>query len=309
MCEQSTNTRWKDVQNNFIISDDAFKFDLDKNGFPALTAKNVKRINFLINNDSNYRPLDDSGDSSISKTIHEYGKTYNYDEIFDIVRIIDKLNSTRQSSKGPKTKGGGGRDSTAKYIHGTLILKERFYNRLKSGDPNLVIQIAKHAIEERYTISFASKYCTYVARALFKDDQEKADRYCIIDKVICDILPYYSWVYLGEKPYTRIVKPKAKRITNSSKAPQYPPAPKIVSTIKDEFASKTAQRYEDYCKLIKRIRENAAVLLDKECGEQIQNKTITNKDFDHLLWYYFKGDSMRIKKALKLVGNNSARLL
>lgn len=44
-----------------------FVFDLDENGLPKLTVDNVDRINFIIENDSNYRIFEDrDNENSIS---------------------------------------------------------------------------------------------------------------------------------------------------------------------------------------------------------------------------------------------------
>ena len=51
----------------------------------------------------------------------------------------------------------------------------------------------KGIIPDRYTFSFASKFCTYVSRYLYNSDD-----YCIYDNVLCNALPYYAWAYLGE---------------------------------------------------------------------------------------------------------------
>ena len=262
MCEEKNITLSE--LNNILA------FDKDKNGILALTAKNVALTNFIIKHDSNYRPLDDN-DDSISQTIRKYGKTNNYEEILKIVKIIDNSNSTHQASMGRKG-GNKGRESTAAYI--SSISKTDFYVRLNDGDPNLVNDIAANAIDDRYTFRFASKYCTYVARALFED--EKKDNYSIFDKVICDILPYYAWGYLGIK--------------------------RTKWGIKRFYTGK----YKEYRDLIDAIRFSAAKLCTREGIEE--NKPITRMDFDHLLWYYYKGDNPQIKNAIKLVGDETSRL-
>lgn len=349
MCEEITNVNGKDFQKNFKISGKPYIFDEDKNGFPAFTSINFERINFIIHHDSNYRPLKEDGSDSISETIkNRIRKDKNiedyscdYDDILKVVRVIDKLNSTRQSSLGPKIKWEKdqksnqdkdelGRKITACYIS-TI---ENFYKRLEEGDPKLVDDIAKNAISpestkkaieagkieesgwneekinsvSRYTFSFASKYCTYMARAIF-EKKNGEDGYCIFDKVMCDILPYYAWVYLGNKgnkddkgEYIR----EKKRKTDIVGEQQPIPSSKIKSRIKDVFANKNDSKYEDYRNLIDDIIHAAECLYCREYpGKQCH---ITRKDFDHLLWYYFKGGNPEIERALKLVGKESALL-
>lgn len=319
MCEEKNITA--KVSKNFDIKEYPYAFDVDRNGFPALTPQNIERINFIIHHDSNYRPLKEDGSDSISETIKSRIRknkniddySCDYDDILAVVRIIDKLNSTRQSSLGPKIKGGKGQESekelgrkiTAYYIS-TI---ENFYKRLEEGDPKLVDDIAKNAISpestkkaieagkieesgwneekinsvSRYTFSFASKYCTYMARAIF-EGKNGEDGYCIFDKVMCDILPYYAWVYLKENHL------KKKR-----------------SKIPEEFAAKGNGNYEGYRKLIDRIIQRAELLFGREYPKDPFYR-ISRKDFDHLLWYYFKGGNPTIKDAMELVGNDSAVL-
>lgn len=296
MSEETTNEDGVNVHKNFTFSEDPYEFDIDKNGFPALTTKNVVLIEFIIKHDSNYRPLDEEGDDSISLTIKN---NYPHD-IQKIVNEIDKSNSTHLASLGKGRKVDDtpeqhdGRIITANYIVGI----KNFEERLAKRDLNLVRDIAVHDSSFCYTLSFASKYCTYMARALFKGKSE-ADNYCIFDKVICDILPYYAWVYLGEK-HTRPLRTKSKRDNtdqNDSTAET-----KIISTIKEEFGARNGkQSYSDYCRLIDDIRDKS-----KELSRDGYH--ISRKDFDHLLWYYFKGNNPKVLEAIKLVGDDKARL-
>ena len=297
MCEEITNTN---IQPNFMFSKDPYVFDIDKNGFPALTTKNVALIEFIIHNDSNYRALGDSETDSISKTIDNYYNPKDPKKILKIVEIIDKQNSTHLASMGRGHKGdNSGRVKTANYIATIPDITKRLENR----DFELVNDIALNAIppskdfKGRYIFSFASKYCTYVARTLFRNTKE-ADNFSIFDDVISKILPYYAWTYLGDESFCRIKSKKRKSKEGLSLSPEK----ERVSTIKHTFGAKNNGNYQGYCELIDKIR-NAATMLFKD------DKPISRKGFDHLLWYYFKGDSKRIKKALKLVGNNSAQLL
>lgn len=288
----------------YIISDNPYKFDMDKNGFPALTENNVKRVNFLIANDSNYSLLDDQYEDSISQTINKFNKdhyTDDEDEIREIVEVIDRQNSTHLSFTGMEGDDrNNGRAIMAKYICG--LTKNGFYILLKNADPELVNDIAKNAIKTRNTFSFASKYCTYMARALFKGEKEE-DNYSIFDSVMCNALPYYAWAYLGDK--YKYIKRKC-------------------STIPEEFAAKGNGKYKEYRDLIDEIRKAARdnVIWDNTIErDNISNNEnwdkrprkhyISRKDFDHLLWYYFKGSSKKkgIKEALECVGNEDRLLI
>lgn len=263
-----------------IFTDDKkiYSFDVDKNGFPVLTEKNVDLINFLIDNDSNYRyDADPLNVDSTYNIIKKFGRTYNINELEKIVTKIDLQNSTHQSSEGPNG-GNKGRNITAQYISNI----DNLYERIKNEDAELVNEIAE-AIPTRYTFSFASKYCTYISRYLFD-----ADGYSIYDLILCNILPYYVWVYLGENH-------------KSNKK----------SKVASEYGTKWKGDYKGYRDLIDRIRMKSNELI---------GYSICREDFDHLLWYYFKGDrdikdnigniihESRITRALNLVGKETSRL-
>jgi len=283
----------------YIISNNPYKFDMDKNGFPALTENNVKRVNFLIANDSNYSLLDDQYEDSISQTINEDRFTTQYEQIKRIVDVIDRQNSTHLSFTGMEGDDRKkGRKIMAEYI--CDLTKTGFYDSLRASDPELVNLIAKNAIETRNTFSFASKFCTYMARALFKGEREE-DNYSIFDSVMCNAIPYYAWAYLGAKHIKR-----------------------KCSTIPEEFATKGNGNYGGYRKLIDAIRDSArdnvvwdtTVKTDCSSNNDIWDKRprrhhISRKDFDHLLWYYFKGSSKKkgIKEALECVGNEDRLLI
>ena len=267
-------------QDPFILQESPYKFDVDKNGLLALTSGNVDRINFIIENDSNYRSdMDPENKESTYNYIRNHPYTRDYEVILGIVERIDIQNSTHQASSGVKQGDNRGREITAQFI---CDLPD-FYERLKNEDAGLVNQIAG-AIPGRYTFSFASKYCTYWSRYLLE-----ADGYSIYDKILREILPYYAWVYIGENHMAR-----------------------KQSKIEKEFGQRNRGDYLGYRNLIDRIRREV------ECRT---GYAITRKDFDHLLWYYYKGDAdikekgskillhkSRTTVALEFVGNERSRL-
>ena len=76
--------------------------------------------------------------------------------------------------------------------------------------------------------------------------------------------------------------------------------------IRTKFAQKNEGDYGAYRDLIDNIRYSAKKYLGSDY-------VISRKDFDHLLWYYFKGGAKggnsRISMALERVGDASARLI
>lgn len=251
---------------------DPYKFDFDANGILALTEDNVDRINFIIDNDSNYRLSSDieNTESVVRYVTDRKNKIpWSKNELLHIITEIDRQNSTHQDSIGVKkddlkSKNNGGREKTAEYIFNI----RNWYERLNTGDASLVNDIAKALYKTngggRYTFSFASKFCTYVSQALYNSDE-----YCIYDRVVSDILPYYAWAYLGDDSYFARSKSKISRVFG-------------IDNNDGDYAA--------YRILIDKIRKR---------NEELTGYLISRKDLDHLLWYYFKGDYDQIDKETK----------
>lgn len=245
------------------MNGNCFEFDFDKNGILALTKDNVSRINFIVKNDSNYRIYNDKNNSSTVYNFIKRNKNnipWEVEDILKIVTEIDKQNSTHQASTGVKkdnkdSKNNDGREKTAEFIFNI----DNLYRRLKTGDATLVNEIARALYKTegggRYTFSFATKFCTFVSNALYDNDE-----YSIYDKVINDVLPYYAWEYLGKDCYLGRTKSKISKIFG----------------IEDKNGD-----YEAYRKLIDDIRNR---------NKELTGYLISRRDFDRLLWYYFKGD-------------------
>lgn len=245
----------------FKISNNAnpYEFDPDCNGFPALTEKNFLFVKALIENDSNYRAPNDK--SKNYKLLLESSFPKTYEQIILAVTLIDKYDSTHLSSEGRNFKAyNKGREITAKKIE-DLTVNSNLEEKLSNGCTDPIHQIANAVNEShlnilgvkggKYNISFASKYCAYVSKYALKEDN-----YCIYDRVLGEILPYYAKMYCNED---------IKKIT-----------------------IKNQSDYNDYKMRIDKIMCSAA--------EKTGYKA-SYKQFDDLLWYYFKGERSRICKA------------
>lgn len=83
--------------------DKYYEFDLDQNGFPVFSDKNIAFVNGLVNNDSNYTWIDPGAISEI------YSKAAAGDErnIRDAVYFTDKMNSTHLAAVTVKEKQAG----------------------------------------------------------------------------------------------------------------------------------------------------------------------------------------------------------
>ena len=79
----------------------------------ALTPRNVDRINFIIENDSNYRSdMDPDNDESTYNYIRNHPYTRDYEVTLGIVERIDIQNSTHQASSGVQQGDNQGREIT-----------------------------------------------------------------------------------------------------------------------------------------------------------------------------------------------------
>ena len=143
--------------------------------------------------------------------------------------------------------------------------------KLSRRDPDIVQEIAL-ANPKRKNFSFASKFCTYATRYALPAPQN--DGYCIYDQVLSEVLPYYAYRYLGER---HIAKKN--------------------SIIGAEFAETCD--YKGYINLVDRI----IVAASRETGY-----TISHKDFDHLLWYYYKGNRKERTEQVATLVNIMAEL-
>ncbi len=259
---------------NSHTNDDPYCFDKDIYGFPALTKKNIEFIKVLIENDPNYRMSGDPNQNYKLMLKKQFPKTY--ENVLEVVKLIDRADSTHLASEGIKNVGNRrGREITAIKIANIKNLCKL----LDEGNVEVVHTIADAVNAEyrkkgmgsgKYNFSFATKFCAYVSLyALGKDN------YCIYDAVVSNVLPYYAHLYLGEK-YWRVNRNGA-----------------VVSTIPDLF--KNGHEYNNYRNLMNRI-----------CCAAFNSFGYkpTYQELDELLWYYFKGEDSRRKSALATIADN-----
>ena len=247
-----------------------YKWNLDKNGFPLFTEKNLKFTVALVENDSKYRISFDATHPKSSAYLLSQGFPTE-ETIRDVVKLLDKENATHLSVSGVKT-GKTNNQGIEIFVEKLLDMGlKAIKERIATGDTQLVDELAS-LVPQRHNISCASKFCTFLNRYCYgKDD------YSIFDSVLCNILAYYSYVYLGERNW--------KEITGKN--------PRKESNIREKVLDKTQRfHYREYHKLISDIIE-----INKKDGI-----TISRRDFDWMLWYYFKGDTQRIIDANQCLG-------
>lgn len=286
-----------------------YEFDTDQNGFPAFTQKNIDFLNGILRYDSNYSTSSDKDNPEYQTSyagILERGDFFNFsasvspseddelghpiDDLYRVIVSIDKINSTHLASEGndgkkekSKKKRNKGRARVAERIReiGGPTLKDY----LEKGDAGIVNIISDSNVGGKHNFSFATKFCSYVSiHAL------KKDNYCIYDEILQKVLPYYAYMYIDEfdEKYGGIYK-----TVNPTKANDYQPHNESLVNL-----FKQNNDYEGYRNLIKDvingIREKTGVAVSFE-------------DFDHMLWYYFKGSSSKIAAAMECLPQKSTK--
>lgn len=294
---------------------DPYQFDVDQNGVPLFTDKNINFVNGMVENDSNYNQADKEEVRKIFEGMFDDDPRKRMAYIGRVVYEIDNENSTRLTAVGqhkvddlmkklnlepsvviamPDDEGEktitGGVLFTAQIIDGIEGLKER----LNVGDDQLVFEIS-HASKiylneahvtdvNKINFSFATKFCHWACQYL-----ELGDKYCIYDNVVASVFPYFVDSYAsGELASWDCCR--MKRV-NGAKGSQ-----ELVSTI--ENYKKDDDGYTKYRNLYDAVLEG----INKWRSDNNQNGEIGYREVDRLIWYYFKGASgKRIKQALAAI--------
>jgi len=284
------------MNTKFVNIRGEYEFDVDENGFPTFTEKNIKFLNAILRYDSNYSTsietesleYDQNYAGILERTKERFfvfptertylgtklgsGKRnseadedgYEKDDLYRVIETIDKINSTHLASEGPNG-GNRGRINTVNKIRKINDLKER----LKEKDPELVYEIAEMG-GGKTNFSFATKFCSYVCRHALD-----VDNYCIYDEVVQSVLPYYAYMYIDGNEYKKLYKRvSGKNARNKS----------TVYKFKEE------KDYEGYRDIIDKIIRGIY--------EKVGTK-VTYSEFDHMLWYYFKGLKSKTEKAMQ----------
>lgn len=281
-----------------------FEFDfiegIEGVNIPKFTKKNLVLINVFLKYNSSYSAAENQEEGSYSKLLTDNKTTffdfssdkgdvrYGLDEegnpktiLYRVIESIDKINSTHLASEG----GGRKKDKDEKKNKGRVLTEkrireiDRLEELLREGNAEVVETIAS-AFSGKNNFSFATKFCTYVSKYIFGNDHNK---YCIYDKVVQSVLPVYIAYYTEPQSMKQYCHKKTKGNNKGQ----------IVSDI-DKYIKKNEneKNYEKYRKIISSILEG---IKEKDGIE------VTYEEFDHILWYYFKGSEEKVQKALNAI--------
>ena len=272
-----------------------YEFDTDQNGFPTFTKKNIDFLNGILRYDSNYSTSSDKNNPEYQSSyagILESESFFDFsassderdelgnpiDNLYRAIVSIDKINSTHLASEGNTGKSeksdkkrNKGRARVAEKIRelGGQELKEA----LRNGDASIIEMIADAEVGGKHNFSFATKFCSYTSiHAL------GLDNYCIYDEILQLVLPYYAYMYIDDfdgKIYKTVKATRANGYNSRNES--------LVSLFKQN------NDYNGYRELIKRIIYGIKAKIGVE---------ISFADFDHMLWYYFKGSKSKITNAM-----------
>lgn len=272
----SNKTRYNTEVNQTILKEYYF-FDLRKD-YPYFTEKNIHFVEAMIKYNPTYSAVldekhPDYKNNYVGILKSEKANFFDFEALEMVIKSIDKYDSTHLNSEGNLPKG-----SEHKGVLKTVNRIKKINNiqeRMMSGDPNLVYEIAS-GVDTKYNFSFASKFCAYVCEFAL----DKNDGYCIYDDVIQAILPLYIYRYVDEETARKYCK-----IVNKNS----PEHRRVESTISNLKTKDNIEGYKEYRDIIDKVIKGI---------EKIDGIKITYSQFDHMLWYYFKGSKQRIKVAL-----------
>ncbi|WP_373580848.1 hypothetical protein [Collinsella aerofaciens] len=296
-----------------------YQFDLDQNGVPLFTDKNINFVNGMVENDSNYNKTDRDelceifegmfvGNEHV-RIAHIGRAVYEIDnensthltavgrhkvadlmkrlnlEPLDVTEMPDDGEEKKTTDDGKKKKTiTGGALFTAQIIGGIENLKER----LSVGDDQLVTDISKASktyLNEAHVADINKINFSFATKFCHWTCQYLGlgDKYCIYDKVVASVFPYFVDSYanggLASLDCCRIKKIRGGQ--------------EFVSTI--ENYKKDDDGYTKYRNLYDAVLEG----INTWRSQNDQNGEIGYREVDRLIWYYFKGASgKRIKQAL-----------
>lgn len=208
-----------------------------------------------------------------------------------------KDNSDPDKDKDKDRVDGEGKDRP-QLKNGSFMTAREIVNNIddlacliKGGDENAVFKIAhyseKYAKEQlnieikKNNFSFATKFCHHACvKGLGRD------LFCIFDRVVANILPYYIWVYADRDA------PDMDRY-NRCRC-KYNALNKFLNDCKEDHSAAGYQQFREY---YDEMREgiNAWRKSKGQTGFKVpeigEDGNITYQHIDKLIWYYFKGRS------------------
>ncbi|MDY4652140.1 MAG: hypothetical protein SO366_07790 [Atopobiaceae bacterium] len=131
------------------ITKDPYTFDMDQNGYPIFTRKNLALLHALLRYDSNYSASEDEqNETTYAGLLAKNGVPTNEADIREIVTSINKVNSTHLAAED------GGIENAVNKIASIDKPKGRLAERLKNRDDELVKRLLTQA---RGTISHSQR--------------------------------------------------------------------------------------------------------------------------------------------------------
>ncbi len=202
--------------------------------------------------------------------------------IAGLIHNIDRTNSTHLNArtKNEETGETQGRKQIYKIITDEVETIKELKSMLEDENKPLIEIIAKKDYKTgKFNLSFATKFCHYLSWYLYENknnkNNEDQNMYSIYDGVIAEALPLYIKSYELTDDIKNIKKisfpDNNQQIENFLKNPPFKKDNKGISDF-----------YSVYTKIIDKI-------IEVGCEKDKEEKIITRRDFDHLVWYSNKG--------------------
>ena len=199
------------------------------------------------------------------------------------------------------------------YLTAEEIIEIKNLRRLlNEPDPKLVRTLALAAQERarrekqcdinKNNFSFATKFCHHASRYSGETDDPGKAKYCIYDKVVGEVLPYYAYAYMPAADIEDFCNRNAEKCDGGiiTKSRYSSSCFWIAATIKELVAS---DKYEEYADLYCSVRDGINNWR-KDHGSLAKGE-ISFEEIDSLIWYYFKGARLdEARKRLKGLGGD-----
>lgn len=295
---------------------DPYRFDLDQNGLPVFTNKNLRFIWAMVDNNSAYNSIDETVVENVYKGMLNRDET----RIKQAVYLTDKVNSTHLSVLGTnytravkqgliksvadyfdtcecKVEDPGNPEKTITLGNGRLLTAQgiiknidRLVDLITADDESVQNKKNSQAVYEiaRYSEDFVKhlglnnfsksnfSFATKICHHACVKGG-KGDKYCIYDSVVGEVLPYYIWAYSTDSDLKNKTYAELKKM--------------VLECAKNENPEDYGRFREYYDSVVDGItawrKENQNTGL-KDLGIDDDGK-LGYRHVDRLIWYYFKG--------------------
>lgn len=173
--------------------------ELDDDGQLAFTRKNCDFIIGMIRFNETYDLFYDR-DLFLSECKIDKNKNidnFTKDEWRNVIKLLDKINSTHLSSSGNKK---GDNHGVELFLSGFYCMQKDFLKRIAFGEGGVVNELAD-LVNARNNFSFATKFCAFINRVFYNRDD-----FVIFDSILESVMSYFELNYCGKIDQCRCLR-------------------------------------------------------------------------------------------------------